>query len=357
MTRIETFIAIVLLFSSALLSATEVALFTLSRFQIRNMKDSLGNVRYRKIKRILQNPSGLLITILILNEFINVCISSILTKKAFHSQTREWFLQDWASAIHPWIVDFIIGTLLTTPVIVLFCEMTPKVIGAYANQLITSLCLPFISLLHHLSQPVGKFLYITQWTLSRIFGFRGQQISIPTQSSNQDIILKEADFLFLLGEGHREGAIQESEYALIQNVFNLDDIHVLDIMTPLRDVKTLAPDINIKDALEIIRTEEYSRIPVLKTNRLETIGILYAKDLLQAKIKPELLFRAVSTIMRKPVFVHGQMKLSTLFRKFKLQQTHMAIVRDSEGLNLGVITMNDVLGNLFRKLKQERSTL
>ncbi len=99
-----------------------------------------------------------------------------------------------------------------------------------------------------------------------------------------------------------------------------------------------------------MHTQKYSRIPVVSTNRRQVVGILYSKDLLRAKLEPKLMDLSVASIMRRPLFVNPAIRLNALFRKFKQQKTHMAVVQGLNGEAIGLVEMSDVLDALFEDL-------
>jgi putative hemolysin len=151
----------------------------------------------------------------------------------------------------------------------------------------------------------------------------------------------------MVEEGKKEGAIEESEYELIQNVFDLDDTTVGQVYTPMTQAQTVITTATLKDVLISMRNERHSRIPVVTANRKQVVGILYTKDLLRAKLDPNLMSIRVEEVMRKPYTVAATTRLNALFRKLKQQKTHMAIVQSTAGEAIGIVTMTDVLEALF----------
>ena len=137
---------------------------------------------------------------------------------------------------------------------------------------------------------------------------------------------------------------------MIKNIFELDDTPVSEVATPLSQVFTLSAQALIPDALTVFRDRKYSRIPVLGSNRKDIVGILYSKDLLRAKLDPQISKKTVADLMRRPFFVRPNLRLNVLFRKFKRQKIHMAVVKESEGRIIGVVTMNDILEAVFEDL-------
>ena len=329
------------------MSSSEIALFSLSRFQIRAIRDRARGA-HKRIRKLLGDPGGLLITILLANELVNISLSALLTEVV--SRSRKLY---WANppAIPEWALGMILGTLITAPILLFVCEVTPKVVGARANQLIATFSSPLMNIIYDLFKPlrilIKKLLaYLTP------AGPQSVQAAHDTETG-RGAILKESDFLLMVEEGHKEGAIQENELGLIRNVFNLDDTRVSEVFTPLSQVRCLNSQTTLKAALTGVRGLQYSRIPVVSPDRKQVIGIVYAKDLLRAKLQPEKLSQPVTEILRKPMFVSPDARLNFVFRKFKQQKTHLAIVQNDTGLALGIITMSDIFDALFEDLFEE----
>src|SRR4051794_25548026 len=116
------------------MSGSEVALFSLSRFQLRSLKERTRS-SHRKIKALLSDPGGLLITILIVNETVNIALSALIAK-AVAGTRFSWFGLQHAPQ---WTIDTMLGILITTPLVLFIGEITPKVFAARANQLVASI--------------------------------------------------------------------------------------------------------------------------------------------------------------------------------------------------------------------------
>ncbi len=344
MEPLELLLFVFLIAISAVMSASELALFSLSRFQLRGLKENFRS-GHKQIKKLLGDPGGLLVTILVVTEVVNVWLSAIITQAV--SRTPK-DLPRFLTHIPIWWVDIIIGTLITTPIILFFCEITPKVVGARANRLVATAMAGTLSVVYDLARPIRFVLKAIVSLISKRFETFPTAPANPAEDPEQ--ILKESDFLLMIEEGMKEGAIQQSELELIKNVFELDDTVVGDLFTPITQVQTLPDSTLIKAAHALMRSHRFSRIPVLSANRREVVGILYKKDLIRGKLTPELLQRPVSAVMRKPLYVSSTLRLNALFRRFKQQKMHMAVVQDSKGRLLGIVTMSDVLEALFEDL-------
>lgn len=351
MTFLELLSCVLLIFLSAYLSASEIALFSLSRFQLRFLKENFRSV-HRKIKRLLADPGGILNTILVANEILNISLSSLITnilnKNHIVAPEALSFVPDWA-------FETVIGILITTPIVLFLCEATPKVIGVKINQLVATVTAGPLIAIYTLFRPVR---YILKQVIRIIPMAKGTHIPIETnhdhksKSKKKHKILKESDFLLMVEEGHKEGAIRESEMELIRNVFELDKTTAQDVATPVSQILSLPATTTLKGALGAVRGQKYSRIPIIGsgTHRKEIVGILYSKDLLRSKLSPESASITVATLMRKPYYVSSTLHLNDLFRKFKQNKIHMAILKNHLGEVTGIVTMSDVLDALFEDL-------
>lgn len=355
MTSFELLICACLVTGSAFLSASEIALFSLSRFQLRSLKERLRPA-YRKIKRLLGDPGGLLITILVINEILNISISTLVAgavarswENSPESAIRALHLRFFASTPE-WLFQMAAGILLTTPIVLLFCEITPKVVAARASEVVAPLSVSPLSWIYDGMKPVRIVLKRVVAWISKYLG-KGKSTEFDHDHEAHRPLLREEEFLVMIEEGHKEGAIQETEMELIRNVFEFDDTRVLDICTPLNQVQSLSENTPVQAALAQMKTgQKFSRIPVTAVDRKKIVGVLYTKDLLLEKLQPSNHQAPISGYMLKPFIVSPDTKLNTLFRKFKQNKMHMAIVEDSHGGTIGVVTMSDVLDALFEEI-------
>jgi putative hemolysin len=348
MTLFETLLILTLVFASAYMAASEIALFSLSRFQLRALKERhRGN--HRRIKKLLSDPGGLLITILVINEILNIAISTLITGSISHSDwVREPAFLNRVFELPDWAYQALVGTVIVAPILLLLCEITPKTIAARANQLIAPLTVNTIDLIYDLCKPVRAILRQIVTLVSR---WSGTPATGPgSHGADSQQTLKESDFMLMVEEGQKEGAVQASEVELIKNVFEFDDTTVAQVFTPIAQVRFLPVKTTIRQALVAVRGQSFSRIPITGKHRRDVVGILYSKDLLRAKLENRQMDESVAELMLDPVFVAPSMKLNALFRRFKQQKTHMAVVQKIAGEALGIITMSDVLDVLFDDL-------
>ncbi|MGK5086304.1 CNNM domain-containing protein [Bdellovibrionota bacterium FG-2] len=350
MTPLELLLCLALIASSAFLSASEVAIFSLSRFQLRSLKDHSRNA-FRKIKRLIGDPGGLLVTLLVLNEMVNISLSSIIAS-AVSRGTHE--KSELLPFLPPWALHTLLGIIITTPIVLFACELTPKVIAARANQLIATLTASPLSTLYDISFIPRRGLIRLVAILARKLRQKGppaEKLRANLEPETEHL-LRESDFLLIAEEGLKEGVIQQNELELIRNIFEFDNRTIEDIMTPISLVQCLSSATTVKDALNRMKNLKYSRLPVTEGSSKQVVGVLYFKDLLRARLKPELLGAPITSLMHKPFIIGPTLHMNTLFRKMKKNKTHLAVVQITNQ-TLGIVTMSDVLDALFEEVLPE----
>jgi len=157
----------------------------------------------------------------------------------------------------------------------------------------------------------------------------------------------------MVDAGREEGVLDAQEQQLIHNVFKLDDVRVRQIMTPVSKVLSLHERMKIREVLNRIGEDQYSRYPVLNRAGDRVVGVIYTKDLLtEADLDPE---DPVTAFMRPPLLVEPDANGLELYARFRNRQTHFGVVvRPEDGSFIGVVTLEDVLEELFGELRDER---
>lgn len=321
--------AITLVAISAFFSATETAFFSLSRFQLRQLKQKSPD-RFAKVSYLLDRPAALVATVLLGNELTNVLLSNLIA--GFYESL---------SLTPLWITLLNLVTVL--PIIMIVGEITPKVIAAKANLRVTTWTLPLLWWCYKLSFPV-RFL------LEGIVNLLTRPLRRRPPKEDQ---IKEDDIRILLDEGKKKGAIHSLERDMIENVFEIDDDAVMELATPIHECFTVGQDETPSQVIEKLRTQRFfARIPVRGERPDHIVGVLYAKDLLNYLARGDEHAR-VKQLMKEPLVVGPTMKVETLFRRFRQMKRHIAIVQNDEGHTIAVLTMEDILEQMFGELWEE----
>jgi len=322
-------IILLLLIFSGFFSGSETALFSLSSIQRERIKRT-GDKKSLLINKLLSRPRKLIVTILIGNDMVNIA-ASVIAASLFVSLNKDH--GEW------------IAIAIMTPVTLIFAEVVPKTLAITYNERVA----PFVSKpLYFFSQlifPLRFIFYNISVLLLRIAGFEKRHISTA---------IMEDEFRDLVDQSHESGEINRAERDLIHNVFEFSDTHAFEIMTPLNEIFSLSENMTIERAVKAVQQSRFLRIPVYRNRFDNIVGILYTKDLLKINTtKSGGDENTIQNIYRKPFFVDENIKTDDLFHILKKKRIHIAICINKQEKVTGLLTMEDLLGELFGEIHDE----
>jgi putative hemolysin len=167
----------------------------------------------------------------------------------------------------------------------------------------------------------------------------------------------EEEIRMMIDVGEENGVLNETEKEMIDGIFEFDNTLAKEIMTPRTNVFTLDIEISVKEIIDKVLEEQYSRIPVYEEETDNIIGILFMKDLFIAvtKTKPEEI--CIRDLLRQAYFVPETKNIDILFRELQKSKNHMAILIDEYGGFSGIVTIEDlieeVMGNIFDEYDED----
>lgn len=322
---ISLLVSMILLCFSALISASEVAFFSLDPQTIDELEESENKVD-RTILRLLDSPQRLLASILIGNNFVNVAIILLLT--VF---TNAVF--DFES--NP-LVGFIFQAIIITFILLLFGEITPKVYATQYARRAATITVPVLSALEKLLGPfVSLLINSTSIVNNRLAKHNKKNISMDELSHALELTSNSKD----------------EDTDILEGIIKFGNIQVIDIMTSRVDVVDVNIKSNFKQLLDVIISSGYSRIPVYSGTRDNIKGLLYSKDLLPHLDKPAN-FRWQS-LVRPAYYVPETKKIDDLLNEFQEHKIHLALVVDEYGGVSGLITLEDILEEIVGDISDE----
>jgi CBS domain containing-hemolysin-like protein len=148
------------------------------------------------------------------------------------------------------------------------------------------------------------------------------------------------------------GVVDQYESDLMQRVLHFSEAHVKTVMTHRMDVFSLPDTLTVEEALKLIITSRYSRIPIYHGTTEEIVGIVLLKDILTAEIQKKL-DDPIMSVAREPLFVPEYKHVNEMFFQFKKDQLQVAVVLDEYGGFSGIVTREDIVEQLFGKLYDE----
>lgn len=320
---IEIIFFILLIFSSAMVSGSEVAYFSLTPDIIEDLENGTSK-KEKKVVRLINNPNKLLATILITNNFVNIAIVVLATHLTgtlidFNGNT---------------LLKFLIEAVVVTFIILLFGEIIPKI---YANKLKKSFALAMALPLSTLEKVFYPLVVILEKS-TNIVNKRLKNTNALSMSDLSDAIDITA-------------SESQNEKKILKNVVTLNTIEVRNIMTPRVDVVNLSIDNKFSVVKKIINQSGFSRIPVFEDELDKIVGILYIKDLIPF-LKKDNYFEWQKYI-RQPYFIPENKKIDDLLQEFRNLKTHLAIVSDEYGGFSGIVTLEDVIEEIVGEINDE----
>jgi putative hemolysin len=317
-------IIFILFLFSGFFSSSETALFSLTDLHLHKMKSDsypfLGMV-----DKLLASPQRLLITIVASNEMVNITIS-VMAASLFIGllgSNGEW-----------------VAIIFTSVVLLIAGEAIPKTFGITYPMQISAMVSPVLTFISRMEYPFVA-------ALEKISGL------ILKRYDQQDTdALMEDEFKTLIDTGSREGVVDESQRDLIRKIFELGDKPVTDIMIPRVDMFCLSVNLPMEEIVASVVKAQHERIPVYSGDRDDIIGILFAKELLNAnrpKGKPE----SLEKLLKKAYFVPEEKTINGLLDDFQENRTQIAIIVDEYGGVSGMVTLRDILGHLFEDTYDE----
>ena len=347
-----TFVCL-LLYSSAMVSSSEVAFFSLTH----NDFDLLRKEKSGAAKRILklkEKPRTLLATILISNNFINVAIVLVVDFVLYRLLPEETFasLAQSLKSTFPFItstdesiarsINFGITVMGVTFLLVLFGEVAPKIYARINNVAIAKIMSGPLDLLSKLFKPFSQFLVRGGSVIERRLEARTQSGSVTSKEE-----IGEAIELTVRPEHN-----SRKEIDILKSIVKFGDVTVKQIMCSRVDVVAVDKEDGFDELLGIVKESGFSRIPVYEEDFDHVIGILYVKDLLGSLDKPDD-FEWQKLIRKNILFAPESKRINEMLKEFQSSHMHMAIVVDEYGGTSGIVTLEDILEEVIGDIRDE----
>lgn len=313
------------LFSSAMVSAAEVALFSLTSKDLTILATE-DSIKANVITKLLQRPKKLLATILIANNFSHIGVVII-----FSFVGTSLF-----SAIVNPVVKFIAEVILVTFLILLFGEVLPKVYASRNNLKFSKFIARPLLVLDQLLSPVSLPMRAITVFLHEKLGKQKTNISVDQLS--QALELTSTD------------DTSSEEQKILEGIVSFGNTDTKQVMSPRIDVFAIEIEESFAEIYPKIVDKGYSRIPVYRESIDHIEGILFVKDLLPHLHKKEFEWKK---LMREPFFVPENKKLDDLLKDFQRLKSHLAVVVDEYGGTSGLVSLEDVIEEIVGDISDE----
>lgn len=319
------FLALVLLYVSGFVSASEIAFFSLSPSDLNEIEEE-NHPSDAKIKSLLDDSERLLATILISNNFVNVTIIMLLNY-VFAS------VIDFGQAK---ILEFLIVTVVLTFLLLLFGEIMPKIYSAQHTLPFARKAAPVITVLRTAFWPVSSLLVRSSFFINRFSQKKSRNLSVNELSQALELT-----------------DIQDTseESNMLEGIIRFGEETAKEVMTSRLDIVDLDIESSFSEVLKCINENGYSRIPVYEETRDCIKGILYIKDLLPYLDRGDDF--KWQNLIRPALFVPENKMIGDLLRDFQANKIHIAVVVDEFGGTSGIVTMEDIIEEIVGEINDE----
>ncbi len=318
-----TIVLVLLLLLSAVLSAAETAVFSVTASHVRTVSEE-GFDGSEALAELHERPDAFRYALIFGNVVLNVVAAGIIVAAA---------VQAWGTA-GAWIAipSVAVG-------IVFLVEVLPRVLAARRPVSLALSVAPTLRRLERVLRPILLPVSGIGEMLDRQDGPNG---SAPGERELKD----------LTDLGEEEGVVGQEERDLVERAFRLDERKAWDVMTPRVAIFAWDDSLTLGEIIDEVKTIPYSRVPVYRDSIDDVTGILYVREAYQAYVAGH---RGVplARLARDPLFVPGSVPLTRLLRDFQARRIHMGIIADEFGGTDGLVTLEDVLEELVGEIHDE----
>ena len=313
-----------LFIGSAFFSGTELALMSIPEHKLQSL------IKSRKfwsssLKQIKENNDRLLITILIWNNLVNVYTAALATSIAIWIWIKMWIPQATIIWISTWIVTFLL---------LLFWEIIPKSFATKNATRISLFVAPIYKLLMFVLFPIITFIEV----IIRVF------------SSNKKVEkMTDEEIESFIDMWRKSWSLEKGEHEKIKNILEFWDILVEEIMVPRVKIESLSIQSTVWEALEFYLSHTHSRIPLYNKTIDKIDSFLTIRDILEEDKTKKLKDLELSPVIRVPL----NQPIDILLKTFQSTRKHLAIVIDEYGWVAWLVTLEDVLEEIFWEIRDE----
>ena len=327
----ELIVMLICLGFSAFFSGTETAFTSFNRTKMKNLA-SEGNRRAARALELAENYDKMLTTLLVGNNVVNILLSSVATIY-FMNYLKGTAAENFYTTI---------STAVTTIVVLLFAEISPKSLAKDHAEGYAMAVASFISFIMFILTPINFIFYLWKKLLSLVF-----------KAKNIDTVT-EGEVLTLIDEAHEDGSIDEYGKEIIENIFDFDDISAGEIATHRTDLTILLAEDPIEEWDKIIVNSRFSRYPICGESIDDIIGVLDARAYLRLEDKTK--ENVMESAVIPAYLVPQNVKADVLFQNMRKNKEAIAVVLDEYGGVYGIVTMTDLVECLIGDFDTEEET-
>lgn len=310
--------------SSGFFSGSEAVLMSMDIDRSRQLIDE-GGKKGKALSFMVDKPSELLTTILIGNNIVNILAASLTTTIA-----SRIFASD--------AVGISVG--ITTIIILIFGEIMPKTFARVHAEALSVFVIRVLQTLYYAMYPAVKALV---WVIETVLGENAELTGR---------IVTKNDIEYMISRAEKEKSMDSKQLDLLTSILEFPTIKVKDIMVTRSKVNWVNSNLKYSEVLNLVRAETYSRYPVCDGDLDKVIGFLHVRDLALVEDEEREDFK-LEDIVKSPFFVYEHMKIQAVFDYMNRKKVHLALVKDENGLVVGIITLEDIVEEILGEIQDE----
>ena len=335
---LEVVVILILIVLNGLFSAGEIAIVSSRKSRI---KEIIREKKDRKAQTLLdmkENPERFLSAVQVgitLFGTLASALGGIISVKYLSPLVARFLARDAAETL-----ALVIVVAVITYLSLVIGELVPKYIGLNYKEAVALRIAPVFELTSRLFFFVVNFL-----TLSTMFVVKSLSLK-----KGEDHV-GESEIKIILEEGRRKGVFDRTEEELIHGVFKFADRLVKEIMVPRPNIYGIDIEEGKDEIIKYIVENEYSRYPVYRDHPDNIVGIVYHKDITRHIWLKEQF--DLEKLLKKPFFVPDTMEVSILLKEMQKRRSHLAVVVDEYGTTVGIVTLEDIMEEIFGEIMDE----
>lgn len=308
---------------SAFYSGSEAIVLSIGMDRAKQLIEN-GGKKAKALEFMIGRPGQILTTILVGNNLVNTIIASVMTKIS-----TEIF------SSHAFGLTIGIATML----ILIFGEIMPKTFARSHAEALVVYAIRFLQISYLIMFPV---VLTVSWFIEKILG---------KNAHPRGRLVTKDDIEYMVSKAEKERTMDSKQIDLLSSILEFPTIKVKDIMIPRAKVRFVEADLSFPDVIEAVKLDNHSRYPVCKGDLEHTVGFLHVKDL-AGTIQDHKRFD-IKDYLKPPFFVYEHMKIAAVFDHMNKKKVHLALVKDENGLVVGVVTLEDIIEEIFGEIHDE----
>lgn len=316
---------------SGFFAASETALTAVSKASMHHLA-SEGSWRARQVTALIANRERLIGALLLGNTFVNILASALATDISLRLFTEG---------------GIAIATVVMTAVILIFAEVLPKTLAIVrTDQTALQVAVP-VRLFVALLSPIVSAVQFVVWRLLWLFGLR--------EGTGQPVLTAQEEIRGAIELHHQEGAVEREHRDMIGGILDLVDLQVSDVMVHRKNMEILDGNASAEDIMASVLSSAHTRFPIYRDDPENIVGVLHVKDLVRTMVERQgsLDDLDIPSLASPPWFVPETTTLEEQLRAFRDRREHFALVVDEYGVLQGLVTLEDILEEIFGNIAEE----